>query len=109
VSEERTSPKPSQEELEAERATRAMVHRLMGMGAALLTVVAVIIAYWRLAATLGGSGLEMSFGQAVGIGLSALPWVILVILVGVLFSLGTTRVMLGLEWVWKKIRGKRHG
>jgi hypothetical protein len=95
-----------QAELEAEKELRAKMHRWLGMLAAVLVVVAIGVAIWRLNATLKQSGLGMSLGESLGIGMSSLPWILLVILLGVLFSLGTTRIMMGLDWLARRVLGK---
>lgn len=96
-------------ELEAERRMRAQVHRWMGMSAALLTVVAVGVAIYRLNVTLAQAGADVgiSMGESMGIMFGALPWVLLIIALGVAFSMGTTRIMLGLEKLWNLVRGKK--
>lgn len=95
-------------EQEAERAMRAKVHRWLGMLATLLVVVAVGVAIWRLDASLEESGLGLGLGESLVDSLRwGLPWVAGVILVGVLFSLGTTRIMLGLEKLWGLVRGTK--
>jgi FtsH-binding integral membrane protein len=91
-------------ETEEERRVRAQVHRWMGMGAALLTLVAVGVAIYRLNATQAEVG--MPVGEAMRVMLSGLPWVLAVIALGVVFSLGTTRLMLGIEKLVKWIRRK---
>lgn len=96
-----------EQELEEERALRARMHRWLGMLAALLVVVAIAVAVWRLNATLQQSGLGISLWDSLGIGMSTLPWVVLIIVLGIVFSLGTTRIMLGLERLWRLITGKK--
>lgn len=96
-------------ELEAERRMRALVHRWMGMSAALLTFVAVGVAIYRLNVTLAQSGAEVgiSLGESMRIMVLALPWVLLLIGLGVVLSMGTSRIMVGLEKVWNLFRGKK--
>ncbi|HWI53040.1 MAG TPA: hypothetical protein VNT01_12950 [Symbiobacteriaceae bacterium] len=96
-------------ELEAERRMRAQVHRWMGMSAALLTIVAVGVAIYRLNVSLAQNGAELgiSMGESMKDMFAALPWVLLIIAVGVVFSMGTSRIMVGLERLWNLIRGKK--
>jgi FtsH-binding integral membrane protein len=91
-------------ETEEERRVRAQVHRWMGMAATILTVVAVGVAIYRLNATQAEVG--MPVGEAMRLMLSGLPWVLAIIALGVLFSLGTTRLMMGLERVVRWVRRK---
>lgn len=97
--------KLTREEQEEERRVKASVHRWMGVSATLLTVVAIIVAIYRLGATQTEVGLPL--GEMMKIMFGALPWVLAVIAVGVLFSMGTTRIMLGLEKLVNLIRGKK--
>lgn len=94
-------------ESEEERKMRAKVHRWMGMSAALLTLVAIAVAVWRLNVSLEQSGLGISLGDSMRDMLGASFWVLVVVAVGVGFSLGTTRLMLGLEKLVRLVRGKR--
>lgn len=91
-------------ELEAERELKARVHRHMGMTAAILAIVAVIVALSRMQAMFG-----ISAWEALGIGSTTLPWLLLILGAGVAFSMGTTRLMTGLEWVVRKLTGKKAG
>jgi hypothetical protein len=93
-------------ELEEERKLRARVHRWFGVAATVLVVLAIVVAVWRLNVTLGQSGLGLGFGESLGGAiLWGLPWVVGIILVGVLFSMGTTRIMLLLDKFYRKILG----
>lgn len=75
----------------------------------MLTVVAIVVAVWRLNASLAQNqeAVGISLGQSLGIMAGALPWVLLVILLGVLFSLGTTRIFLGVEKLYRFVTGKK--
>jgi hypothetical protein len=95
-----------QAELEEEKALRAKMHRWLGMLALLLVVVAIIVAIWRLNVSLKQSGLGISLGESLGIGMSSLPWILVIIGLGVIFSLGTTRVMLGLDRLVRWVSGR---
>lgn len=108
MSEDRKLTDPETEE---ERQMRAKVHRWMGMAATLLTLVAVGVAIYRLNVTLSQNQAEVgiTLGESMKIMFSALPWVLLVIALGVLFSMGTTRIMLGLEKVVGWMKGKKVG
>ncbi len=93
-------------ELEEERKLRARVHRWFGVAATVLVVLAIIVAVWRLNVTLQQSGLGLGFGASLGNAIAwGLPWVIGIILVGVLFSMGTTRIMGLLDKFYRKILG----
>lgn len=99
----------TREEQEEERRQRAAVHRWMGISALVLTLVAVVVAIWRLNVSLAESGAELgiSLGDSMRDMFAALPWVLLVVAVGVVFSLGTTRIMQGAEKLVRLIRGKK--
>ena len=72
----------------------------------MLVVLAIIVAVWRLNVTLQQSGLGLGFGASLGNAIAwGLPWVIGIILVGVLFSMGTTRIMGLLDKFYRKILG----
>lgn len=92
------------EESEAERALRARVHRHMGMTAAILAIGAVIVALARMRTMFGVSPWE-----ALGIGTTTLPWLLLILGAGVVFSLGTTRLMFGIEKLLTLLKGKKAG
>ena len=96
--------KLQQAELEEERRVRAQVHRWLGTLATVLVVVAIGVAVWTLDRSLKQSGLGISLWESLGMGFSALPWVLLIIGLGVVFSLGTTRTMLLLERVVQAVR-----
>jgi hypothetical protein len=90
---------------EAVKELNARVHRHMGMTAAVLGLIATGVALWRLSAVMGVSPLE-----ALG-GAMPLFTICLVILgLGVVFSLGTSRVAWGIEklveWARKKQAGE---
>lgn len=86
-----------QAELEEERILRAKVHRWLGVLATVLVLVAIGVAIWALDRSLKQSGLGYSLWESLGFGFSALPWVLLILGLGVVFSLGTTRTLLLLE------------
>lgn len=91
---------------EEERALRARVHRWFGVAATVLVILAVVVAVWRLNVTLKQSGLGLGFGESLwGAILWGLPWVIGIIVVGVVFSMGTTRIMLLLDRFYRRILG----
>lgn len=87
---------------EQERKLRAKLHRYMGTLAAVLGVVAAIVALARMETMFGVSPWE-----ALGIGSTGMPWVILILGLGVLFSMGTSRIAIGIEWLVKRIRGEQ--
>ncbi len=93
-----------QEELEAERVLKARVHRHMGMTAAVLAVGAVIVALARMKTMFG-----ISAWEALGIGSSTLPWLLGILVAAVVLSMGTTRLMTGVERVVRKLTGKKAG
>jgi len=86
-----------QAELEEERLLRAKVHRWLGVLATVLVLVAVGVAIGTLDRSLKASGLGYSLWESLGFGFSALPWVLLILGLGVVFSLGTTRTLQLLE------------
>lgn len=92
----------AQAETEAERALRARVHRHLGWVATLLVLVAIAVALGRMRTMFGVSPWE-----ALGIGATTLPWIIGILVLGVVFSLGTSRMMLGLEKVLSWFKGKK--
>lgn len=104
MSDKQTERTHQDEELEAERELRVRVHRHMGMTAAVLALVAVVVALSRMKVMFGVSAWE-----ALGIGSTTLPWLLLILGAGVAFSLGTTRLMLGIEWITKRIARKKAG
>lgn len=93
-----------QRDLEAERELSARMHKYFGWLSTVLVLVAVVVALSRMRAMFGVSPWE-----ALGIGSTGLPWVLLILGLGVVFSMGTTRLMLFLEWVVKRIKGNRAG
>ncbi|HWI66506.1 MAG TPA: hypothetical protein VNT75_32150 [Symbiobacteriaceae bacterium] len=97
--------KLTQEELEEERRLKASVHRWLGVLATVLVVVAIGVALYQLsgAQTVWG----MTFGEMMRITLGGWTWVAALLVVGLVFSLGTTRIMLGLEKLVNLIRGKK--
>lgn len=98
------------EELEAERELRAKVHRWLGTLAAVLVVVAIGVALTRMRATTSHLVPEgYSPWEALGIGATTIPWVLLIVLLGVIFSMGTTRLMMLLHWIVDKVKGKKAG
>lgn len=101
---ERDRRREELEELEAERELKARVHRHMGMTAAVLAIGAVIVALARMKTMFG-----ISAWEALGIGSTTLPWLLLILGAGVVFSMGTTRLMTGIEWVVRKVTGKKAG
>lgn len=93
-----------EEELRAEKELNARMHRWFGTSAAVLGLVAIIVALSRMRAMFGISPLE-----ALGIGSTTLPWLLLIVAIGVAFSMGTTRLLAGAEWIIKKLTGKKAG
>lgn len=105
MSDHRETPEQQQaRELAEERELHARAHKHMGMAAAILGLVAVFVALARMRAIFGVSPWE-----ALRLGASAMPWVLLILGLGVLFSLGASRMMLGLEWLVKRITGRQVG
>lgn len=94
------------EQLEEERQLRAWMHRMFGVAATVLVLVAIGVAIWRMDAMFGQT-FGISTGEALGIGATTIPWVLLILGLGVLFSMGTTRIAMGIEWVFKRIAGKK--
>ncbi len=96
-----------QEEREFDEAVKklnARVHKHMGMTAAVLGLIAAGVALWRLSSVMGVSPLE-----ALG-GAMPLFFIVLVILgIGVLFSLGTSRVAYAIEKLVKRMQKKKAG
>ncbi len=82
----------------AEKKARAIFHRVLGTLATVLVLVAVVVALWRMQTIFG-----VSAWQALGIGATAIPWIVGVLLLGVVFSMGTTRAMLLVEAVYKRV------
>jgi uncharacterized membrane protein YidH (DUF202 family) len=91
-------------ELEWEREMRAKVHRHLGWVATLLVVVAIGVALSRMQAMFGVTAWE-----ALKIGVPAFKWVLLIFGLGILFSMGTTRILMGIEWIIGKIVGRKRG
>ncbi|HYF91931.1 MAG TPA: hypothetical protein VD969_06770 [Symbiobacteriaceae bacterium] len=96
---------------EEERQHRAAVHRWLGVAALVLTVVAVVVAVWRLNVSLAEHGAELgiTLGDSMRDMLGALVWVLVLVAIGVLLSLGTTRIMPGVEKLVRLVRGKKSG
>lgn len=76
-------------ERERQRQLNARVHKHMGMTAAILGLGAAAVALVRLPAAFG-----ISAWEGLRIGATGLPWVLLVLGLGVLFSLGASRLMM---------------
>ncbi len=97
-------------ELEAaERELRARVHRHMGWLATVLVLIAIVVALWRLNTWIQELGWGYSLWEAMGIGATTVPWVLLILGLGVVFSLGTSRLMLGIEKLAELVRRKKAG
>jgi hypothetical protein len=86
------------------RAINNKVHRHMGMSAAILGLIAMIVALIRIPAMFG-----VSVGETFGILGMWVPLLLVIVGLGVLFSLGTTRLMLSGEWLLRKLTGKKAG
>lgn len=96
-------PGPEEDDrTQAEREVSSRVHRHMGMTATVLVLLAVVVALARMRTMFG-----ISPWEALGIGSSALPWILLIIGLGVFFSLGTTRIMFGIERLVGLFRGRK--
>lgn len=102
MSEEHRPGPEEDDRTEAEREVSARVHRHMGMTATILVLLAVVVALARMRTMFG-----ISPWEALGIGSSALPWILGIIGLGVFFSLGTTRIMMGIDWVVRLMRGRK--
>lgn len=93
-----------QEEREFDERVRALntrVHKHMGMTAAILGIIAAIIGFWLLSSRMGIS--PWTALKEAG----PLFLVVLVILgLGVLFSLGTSRIAYGIELLVKRYKKK---
>lgn len=70
-------------EREAERELNARMHRYFGVAATVMVVIALVVAMARMKAMFGVSPL-----QALGLGATGLPWVLLILGAGVAFSFG---------------------
>jgi len=88
----------------AEKAAKARFHRVTGTLATVLVLVAVVVALWRMQTIFGVSAWE-----ALGIGATTLPWIVGVLLLAVVFSMGTTRAMLVVEAIYKRLGRSRVG
>lgn len=97
------------EELEAERKLRASVHRWMGTIASLLVLAAIGVAFYRITALNGENMVEVGAWQALKASGPLFAIVLVILGLGVLFSMGTTRVMLGLEKLVNRIKGTKAG
>jgi hypothetical protein len=95
---------PAEQELQ--RKLQARLHAQLGKLATVLVLIAVGVAIWRLDTSLKESGLGYSLWESLGSGASAMPAVLLILGLGVIFSLGTTRIMLLAEKLYHRIRGK---
>lgn len=95
----------SEQELnERQRKLNARAHRQLGMTATLLVVLAVVVALARMRTMFAVSPWE-----ALGLGASGMPWILAILALGVVFSLGTSRIMGAVAWVIARVRGKRDG
>jgi hypothetical protein len=105
--EERARRAALEVELQEERELRARVHRHLGMLATILVFVAIGVALYRIPAMFGPLFGEKGISpwEALGIGATAIPWVLGIFALGVIFSLGTTRLMTGLAWIVNRVRG----
>ncbi|MDB4894084.1 MAG: hypothetical protein JWN15_346 [Firmicutes bacterium] len=91
-----------QQRLQWEKELNARVHKHMGMSAAVLGLVATIVALIRIPAMFG-----VSVGQTFGILGMWIPVVFVILAVGALASVGTTRLLQGVEWVVNLFRGNK--
>jgi len=93
-----------QEQKERERKLNARVHRQLGMTATILVVIAAVVALARMRKMF-----QVSPWEALGLGASGMPWVLLILGLGVAFSLGTTRIMAGAAHIFDWVKGKKAG
>lgn len=93
-----------QEQIERDRQLNARAHRVLGMTATILVVLAILVALARMRTMF-----QVSPWEALGLGASGMPWVLAIIGLGVVFSLGTTRIMGAVAWVVNRVRGKKAG
>lgn len=90
---------------EAEKAFRAKVHRHMGMTAAILGLIAAGVGFWSIGRVFGFSPWA-ALAEAMPLFLICLA----ILGLGVVFSLGTSRVALGIErLVTRKNRKQKTG
>lgn len=97
--------KEEQEEREFDETVRqlnAKVHRHMGMTAAVLGLVAAGVGLWLLSSRLG-----ISPWAALKDAMPAFFVVLVILGLGVVFSLGTSRLAWGIERLVKRIRKKK--
>lgn len=85
-----------------EKELNARVHKHMGMSAAILGLIAMIVALVRIPAMFG-----ISVGQTFGILGMWIPLLLGILAVGALASVGTTRLVRGVEWIVNLFRGKK--
>ncbi len=93
-----------QEQIERDRQLNARAHRVLGTTATILVVLAILVALARMRTMF-----QVSPWEALGLGASGMPWVLAIIGLGVVFSLGTTRIMGVVAWVVNRVRGKKAG
>lgn len=86
-----------QAEREAERELNARMHRIFGIAATVMVVVALVVAVGRMRAMFGVSAFE-----ALGLGASGLPWVLLILGAGVAISFGPILVGRIIDSIRKK-------
>lgn len=89
---------------EADRKLRARVHRHMGMSAAVLGVIAAIVGLWWISKVFG-----VSPWTAVKEAIPLFLIVLVILGLGVVFSLGTSRLAYGIELLVKRYKKKKAG
>ena len=92
-----------QKRLAWEKELNARVHKHMGMSAAILGLVATVVALIRIPKMFG-----VSVGETFGILGMWIPLVFVILAVGALASLGTTRLLIGVDWVVNLFRGNKN-
>ncbi|HEY3365188.1 MAG TPA: hypothetical protein VGK74_09065 [Symbiobacteriaceae bacterium] len=88
----------------AKKSLEARVHRNMGMAALVLGLVAAGVALARMRTMFG-----VSPWAALGMSSSGMFWVLLILGAGVVFSLGTSRIGRGMEWLAGRGKRKKAG
>ncbi|MFZ5813887.1 MAG: hypothetical protein ACOY93_01110 [Bacillota bacterium] len=99
--------KEEREEREFDEAVRQLnykVHRHMGMTAAVLGLIAAGVAFWRLSSVMGISPWEALSGAMPLFGL-----ILVILLLGVIFSLGTSRLAWGIEKLIERAKKRKAG